>query len=127
MPNPIRNTAEEAAQNPLLTLGAMMGGGGAIEAQEARGQRELVESEQLPVRMMGVTDADLITLGFTLGEPTPGDKLFRPATLPPGWKKQATDHSMWSKIVDESGRERFSIFYKASFYDRDAFMRSVDG
>lgn len=30
---------------------------------------------------------------------------------------------MWSYLVDELGRRRGAIFYKAAFYDRDAFMR----
>ena len=42
--------------------------------------------------------------------------------LPAGWKKQATDHSMWSKLLDESGAVVASIFYKAAFYDRIAEM-----
>jgi hypothetical protein len=28
---------------------------------------------------------------------------------------------MWSSIVDDKGKEMVSIFYKAAFYDRDAF------
>jgi hypothetical protein len=33
-----------------------------------------------------------------------------------------SDHAMWSYLVDELGRERVSIFYKAAFYDRSAHM-----
>jgi hypothetical protein len=29
---------------------------------------------------------------------------------------------MWSYLVDEKGRERAAIFYKAAFYDRDAHI-----
>jgi len=29
---------------------------------------------------------------------------------------------MWSYLHDEHGRERCAIFYKAAFYDRDAFL-----
>jgi predicted secreted protein len=32
---------------------------------------------------------------------------------------------MWSYIVDDEGTQRVAIFYKAAFYDRDAFMRPV--
>jgi hypothetical protein len=62
-------------------------------------------------------------MGITLGEPVASDPLFRHATLPKGWRKQPTDHAMWSKLVDAQGRERASIFYKAAFYDRSAFIR----
>jgi hypothetical protein len=82
----------------------------------------LVNSTDLPVKMNSGTDADLIALGFTLGEPHASDPMFRPATLPAGWSKKGTDHSMWSQVVDEHGRKRLSIFYKAAFYDRDAFI-----
>lgn len=50
------------------------------------------------------------------------DDLFIQALLPAGWKKEATDHSMWSDLLDEQGRKRGGIFYKAAFYDRRADM-----
>jgi hypothetical protein len=64
-----------------------------------------------------------LDLGFTFGDPVPGDPLFQQATLPEGWSKQPTDHSMWTKIVDDRGVERVEVFYKAAYYDRSAFMR----
>ena len=94
---------------------------GMIEASESRGQRELVSSTQLPTQVRGDKQR-LIDAGVVFGEQCKGDKLFCEATLPPGWKKEATDHSMWSKLVDADGVERASIFYKAAFYDRAAFM-----
>lgn len=96
-----------------------------IEAQEAEGQRELVESTDLPTEINGGTGNDFKALGFTFGEPHGRDPLFRPATLPEGWKREGSDHAMWSYILDEKGRKRVSIFYKAAFYDRDAFMSLV--
>lgn len=42
--------------------------------------------------------------------------------FPPGWKKEPTDHSMWSKLMDDKGRERAAIFYKAAFYDQSAHV-----
>ena len=59
-------------------------------------------------------------MGIVFGKEV--DDLFVEVTLPAGWKKEATDHSMWSKLVDDKGRERASIFYKAAFYDRDAHI-----
>ena len=128
----IRNTTRDM-QDPaeqLLMLAIAMGDGGSpsgyIEAQEAAGQRQLVNSDRLPTKVTSDGgDEPFLALGFTFGPPDKGDDLFRPATLPPGWKRQATDHAMWSKLVDEHGRERVEIFYKAAFYDRHADMRLV--
>jgi len=96
---------------------------GAIEKQEAQGQREFVESTLLPTDFNFCKKEDFEALGFKFGEPVEGDPMFCEATLPDGWKKRATDHSMWSEIVDDTGKVRAMIFYKAAFYDRDAFIR----
>ena len=45
--------------------------------------------------------------------------------MPNGWKKQATDHSMWSELIDDKGKVRATIFYKAAFYDQRAFLNLV--
>ena len=50
------------------------------------------------------------------------DDLFWNVELPEGWKVKATSHSMWNNLYDDKGRERASFFYKAAFYDRDAFI-----
>ncbi|MET9081407.1 hypothetical protein ABZX77_05800 [Streptomyces sp. NPDC004237] len=94
-----------------------------IRTQERAGQQQVVNSEQLPTDLNGNDRADFETLGFTFGEPDPRDPLFQPATLPDGWHKQGSDHDMWSYILDQLGRRRVAIFYKAAFYDRRAFMR----
>jgi hypothetical protein len=112
--------------NELHLLGMLSEGQtGYIEGMEAAGQRQLVNSDRLPVDTTPGDLAEWKALGFTFGEPDPNDPMFRAATLPVGWSRQPTDHSMWSKLVDEHGRERVSIFYKAAFYDRSAFMRLV--
>jgi hypothetical protein len=95
----------------------------AIEDQEARGQAELVNSCQLPVNVTG--RENLEAAGVKFGEPDPKDPLFCDCELPEGWKKLATEHAMWSKLVDADGKTRASIFYKAAFYDRSAFMRAT--
>lgn len=96
-----------------------------IADQEQRGQQQLVHSDRLPVEIQtGCGDQSAFEdFGFTFGEPDPGDPLFRPATLPDGWKREASDHDMWSYIVDGLGRRRVAVFYKAAFYDRRASMR----
>lgn len=111
------------AAGTAMLLEAMVRGSsdGLIEAQEARGQRSFVGSDTLP-RDTGHTPIDWARLGIKLLGNVDGDDLFQYVELPAGWKKQATAHSMWSKLCDEQGRERASIFYKAAFYDRGAHM-----
>lgn len=50
------------------------------------------------------------------------DDLFYSVELPEGWKVEATDHHMWNNLFDDKGRRRANFFYKAAFYDRDAFI-----
>jgi hypothetical protein len=102
--------------------GGKRGSGVFIEEMEREGQAQLVTSDRLPARFNSGTQAEFEALGFTFGDPDPDDPMFRPATLPEGWKRKGASHAMWSYITDEHGRDRVSIFYKAAFYDRDAFM-----
>jgi hypothetical protein len=113
----IENTSNQYGPFDLPILG---GSASAIERMEADGQRQVLESCDLPTE--GSDDPEFLRLGFTFGEPHKDDPLFRPATLPKGWKRAGTDHSMHTKIVDELGRERVGVFYKAAFYDRQADM-----
>lgn len=93
---------------------------GGIEAQEAQGQRLLVASEQLPKEIRGATREQLTALGFEFGDDV--DELFVACKLPAGWSKRASAHSMHSDLIDDKGRVRAGIFYKAAFYDRRADM-----
>lgn len=93
---------------------------GGIEAQEAAGQRSFVNSETLPKDMRPEDRAALEAVGAVFGNDK--DDLFVNVTLPVGWSKRATDHSMWSELVDDKDRKRANIFYKAAFYDRSAHM-----
>lgn len=90
---------------------------GGIEAQEAAGQSEFCATDVLP---KVCPRKELEAFGVKFG--TDHDDLFVNVTLPAGWKKNATDHSMHSDLLDEKGRKRASIFYKAAFYDRKADM-----
>lgn len=110
--------------NPGNVIAATTPGG--IERQEAEGQRQLVSAEvsRLPKdinypRFRGKTAAEVYALaGFeVIGD---CDDIFLNVKLPEGWKLQATDHSMHSDLLDEQGRKRAGIFYKAAFYDRNA-------
>lgn len=93
---------------------------GGIEAQEAQGQRTFVASQTLPRDHQYNTQEDFESLGFVFGEPV--DDLFVSCQFPAGWTKQPTGHSLWSDIVDDKGRKRASVFYKAAFYDRSSFV-----
>jgi len=90
---------------------------GGIEASEKRGQTELVNSTNIPIEMHPGREA-FEAVGFTFGDAV--DELFVSATLPVGWTREATGHSMHSNILDDNGRVRVSVFYKAAFYDRRA-------
>lgn len=122
-----RNTRKDFHNDPLLALlGAMGGTERYIDNMEAQGQRELVAEMVLPIK--GIDDyregGPYASLGIKVGEraSADADELFVKVELPPGWTKVATSHSMWSDIVDERGRPRIGVFYKAAFYDRDAHI-----
>lgn len=96
-----------------------------IEIQESIGQRELLQSSQLPVRMGqdGIAKEKYKSLGIEVIGLSKGDDLFFDVVLPTGWVKDGTGHSMWSNLKNEKGEIIAEIFYKAAFYDRDAFIR----
>lgn len=121
----IENTQDPSSKE-LTTLLLLATGDteAVIGAQERAGQAQLVHSDSLPTKVHG-DDAEFEALGFTFGQPDSHDPLFRPATLPDGWTKEAADHGMGSYVVDELGRRRVSVFYKAAFYDRRADMHII--
>lgn len=97
--------------------------GGVVE-QEALGQRELVESTQLPVQgLLGRDRPRWEALGVKILDQGAGeDPLFCRVELPAGWRKVPTDHPLWTDLVDEGGKVVASICYKAAFYDRHAHV-----
>lgn len=92
---------------------------GGIETQEKQGQLSLVNAARLPKRM---TPAQSVYEQIGIKFIDYADKLFWNVEMPKGWKIVPTNHSMWSDIVDEQGRKRGGMFYKAAFYDEDANM-----
>lgn len=75
----------------------------------------------LPKEMLHGCDREkLEQMGIKFGADV--DDLFVTVQLPEGWKKKATDHAMWSDLLDDNGRKRAAIFYKAAFYDRRAHI-----
>jgi hypothetical protein len=124
--NHVKNTTVEVRNDPLMGFMTAMPGG--IEASEKRGQLQFVESDILPTHIQdfggekGSSRKIMEGWGFQFGKPLGGDSIFQQAKLPEGWKKKGSDHDMWSYILDEKGRERCSVFYKAAFYDRSAHL-----
>lgn len=118
------NTEKWVHDNPLLFLAeaAATGPENAIVNQEASGQRSFINSDTLPTEMDSQARAILEGAGVQFYGPVDGDELFQYVDLPPGWKKVPTDHPMWSRLLDGKGRERAAIFYKAAFYDRNAWL-----
>lgn len=124
--NDVTNTTAADPQDHLA-MAMVLGPTDAILHQEAQGQAELLRSEVLPTEIScreGI--AGFEALGFTFGDVVDGDPLFRNATLPDGWSRAGSHHSMWSYIVDERGVSRVAVFYKAAFYDRRAHMGLLD-
>lgn len=116
----VRNTTKD---HPFLKLLVANGG---IEIQESQGQRELVSSSQLPKSLGGYGKKDILKvyedMGVKVKGETEGDDIFLDVILPEGWRKESTEHSMWSELLDSKGRSRASIFYKAAFYDRSSHI-----
>lgn len=134
----------------LTLLDAMSGKTDAIERSEKRGQDEVVRNQRLPIYVNQIpyeiananipkdckTDYAKVQeirqankknwnknqyekMGIKIIDEC--DDLFYNVELPSGWAIKATDHSMWNDVIDNKGRKRISFFYKAAFYDRDAF------
>lgn len=118
------NTTETVNPLAFVREAMVIGSGRAIETQEARGQADFVESTTLPTEYNTYDKYDpegiLKSFGVVFLGPVEGDPMFQYVNLPKGWKKKPTSHSMWSELVDDKGRKRASIFYKAAFYDRKA-------
>jgi len=121
------NTVTNTAKNPRIDW--LFGGNpNAIEAQEAQGQKELVNSSQLPIKnnTWRSDDKDAKSqyekMGIKVIDKSNGDEIFYDVIMPDGWEKEATDHSMWNRLVDNKGRVRANFFYKAAFYDRSSHI-----
>jgi hypothetical protein len=114
----------------LLLLADTMGPGAVAAeaaAQDKAGQRQLVHSNRLPADLDG-READYRALGLILGPIDPRDPLFRTATLPAGWTRRASDHDLWSHLLDQRGRRRIAMYYQAATGHRAAHatIQSVD-
>lgn len=89
---------------------------GGIEAQERAGQQSMAALfKTLPKEMSREIGEKL---GFEYGADE--DEIFVQVRPPAGWAIRPTDHAMHSDLIDDKGRVRAGIFYKAAFYDRRA-------
>ncbi len=108
-----------ASGNLENMMAAMIPGG--IVAQEMAWQATFVGGTSLPKEMLHSCSREkLERMGIKFGDDV--DDIFVAAQLPDGWTKKATNHSMWSELLDEKGRRRADIFFKAAFYDRKAHI-----
>lgn len=94
-----------------------------ILEEEQAGQRQLIATDRLPasIEPAGAREA-FERMGIVFLGPVIGDSLFMHVALPAGWRKVATGEAMLSLIVDDRGRERARIFYKASHHDPKASL-----
>lgn len=107
--------------------------GKSIEDQESEGQAELVAtSTRLPIQLeatnkeredgsWGPVDAKDQYERWGIEVVGPADDIFYGVLLPDGWRLEATDHPMWSKLFNKDGLVAM-VFYKAAIYDRRAFL-----
>lgn len=98
----------------------------AFRPQVLEDQKSFVESGTLPTDIGRYSRYDeraiLEKFGVIFHGEVPEDSILQYVTLPPGWKKIATDQSNWYNLVDEKGRNRAEICFDASFHNRRAFM-----
>lgn len=95
----------------------------AILEEEQAGQRRLIVTDRLPAQIEPVGAREAFErMGIVFLGPVIGDPLFVHVALPTGWKKVASRDAMLSMLVDDRGRERARIFYKASHHDPKAAL-----
>lgn len=87
---------------------------------ERGGQASLGNGTRLPGIFNGCTKAHFEAMGIKFHEVV--NDIFYRVTLPDGWRIVPTDHSMWSDLVDNEGKQRAMIFYKASPWDMQAHI-----
>jgi len=123
----VTNTSKMIKEDPLMAIAFLKGGIDSTPAQERNGQMELINSDTIPTKFNGREnkDAELIKMGFKLGKVVESDPIFRYCELPTGWKKERGENPLWTYILDENGNQRMSVFYKAAFYDREAFFNLI--
>ncbi|MCB0383912.1 MAG: hypothetical protein KDD43_00865 [Bdellovibrionales bacterium] len=93
------------------------------EIEEAAGQKAFVESNVLPTQMSREAKAKLEEMGVEFLGKTKGTRIFQDVKLPDGWSRIATEHTMWSELLNEKGEVVAEVFYKASSHDKRAELQ----
>lgn len=127
---------EEEMQQMQLLLTSMSGmdTNTAINDIEAQGRNNILSKTQLPIYASKINDKrfweredskELVKKKYKeLGIEIINEEndLFYNVKLPENIKLKPTESNYWTNLIDNSGKELGSIFYKAVFYDRDAFI-----
>lgn len=103
---------------------------GFVEIAETLGQLDILAADVLPVLIFDdcgqPADRSVFEqMGIVFGNEVEGNPLFVNCTLPSGWRKEASNQAEWTYLLDEKGRQRVRIFYKAVSYDSSAHMTPV--
>ena len=88
---------------------------GGITQMEAASQQSLMHLGRLPIEGSLNKRAKFEALGFVFGKVI--DELFISVTFPNGWRLEPNG-SFHSTLLDEQGRVRGMVSYKAAPYDR---------
>ena len=123
----MNNQPRRPKEDPQELITSIMAAGDPskfLDAHERNGQSYILQGNVLPVTAAYSTldsEAVLKEAGVKFGEVVKDNPHFRHIELPPGWKMEAGEHTMWTHLVDESGRRRASIFYKDEVLIQEAY------
>lgn len=120
-----RNTEKDDPKS-FLAEAMFTGTDDSVRRQETDGQQSFIGSDTLPTDIGRYSSYDekqiLKNVGFKFFEVVEDDPIFQYVKLPEGWRKEQGGDSRWTKLIDNKGRVRANIFYKAAFYDRSAHL-----
>jgi heme exporter protein D len=107
-----------------LLIGMLSTGnaGKAIEQQQKQKQKQQQKLNKIPKVLKGGLTFKELEEKFNFFFIEEVDDLFFKAHLPEGWKME-TEGEFWTSLLNKEGEPVFSIFHKAAYYDRSAFMR----
>lgn len=126
----------EDIQMAELLLSAMSGidSNTSIGNIEKRGRDEILNKTQIPIYGLHIngkmfcnkeeTKENVAKKYKELGIEIINEEndLFYNVRLPNNIKLKSSESTYWTYLVNEDGKKLASIFYKAVFYDRDAFI-----
>lgn len=101
-----------------LALASVMGPSAALQHMEQQGLEASRREETLPSAMSD-DRATFEKMGIVFHEEVPGDPMFTKVTLPPGWRKEHTGHSMYLDC------RRYSVAANYGDKDSEAHARAV--